>query len=176
METGSMVGLVVSFVLVFAAGLIAGMFFCKRRYGKRYEESVNLGFNNVLYTVAPAHNTQTMVKVTNIAHAVDDCSADEEDHRYTDIDEIACGGGKYVDFPACKDLNTPVEVACLKDNIYDTVTTHAEAGPGHNVGGACGIETPPPCPGRNLGRFAPEFLKKDTDVSEAYSNNLYGYT
>lgn len=97
--------------------------------------------------------------------------------RYTDIDDIAVGG-RYVDMPACKELNGPVNVSCVKENIYDSVKTHVEARPGKDEGeveGACGEDAPPPCPGRNLEKFAPEFLKKGTNVSQAYSNNLYGY-
>ena len=94
--------------------------------------------------------------------------------RYIDIDEVI-PGGKCVDLPTCKQLNAPVEVACVKENIYDTVTSHVEAGPNHEMGGACGEDAPPPCPGGNVKQFAPEFLKKDTDVLQAYSNNLYGY-
>ncbi|XP_060566552.1 uncharacterized protein LOC132725433 [Ruditapes philippinarum] len=173
------VGLVVGFVLVFIVGLAVGTFFCRRKYRKRYEESLNVGFNNVLYTAAPVHETQRKVKDTNTltlsAAAAGDCTSDDEDdHKYVDIDEVAVGG-KCVELPPCKDINRPVVVACVKENIYDTVTTHEEAGHDHDMGGACSEDAPPLCPGGHVKQFAPEFLKKDTDVSQAYSNNLYGY-
>ncbi|WAR14199.1 hypothetical protein MAR_004304 [Mya arenaria] len=224
-KTGSLVALIVSFVLVFVAGLVIGLFFCRRRRNK-YEESMVVGFNNVLYEPAltsPLHGSR--VKDTNIilaTHRNDDLDTDtESEHRYVDIADLGngpCGlsnvkGAKFVDLPTCQDIDKEAEsftVNCVNQNIYDTVKDSwsekdgdeeepsAESRSRSNdepEGGVIGAEqddeefsefegaaaemtgVPPPVPCRHFGGtpFSPEFLKKDTDVSQAYSNNLYGY-
>lgn len=171
MKTGGLVGLVVTFLLVFIAGVIAGIFICRRR--KRFaDESLLLGFNNIVYTAAPVNNTRSKVKDTNLQATcvTDDSDEEEKDHRYVDIDELEAHCAK---LPHCKGDYEPMRVSCPKENVYDTV--QGEQGESdQEVGGADEGALPPPCSGVKVKQFAPEFLKKDTDVSKAYSNNLYG--
>lgn len=86
-----------------------------------------------------------------------------------------------MDMPPTKHEVEPVYDTCCTDPVYDAVEPSEMPGKvGH---GACASEDElsdaadgQTAPGAGLDptAFAPDFLKKDTNVSQAYSNNLYG--
>ena len=94
--------------------------------------------------------------------------------RYCDIDEIDCGAASQVKLPN-KDSGLPPDDMPPK---YCSINDNEEgAEQVQEEGGACGSSAlPPHCTGVVFKQFTPEFLSKDTDVSQAYSNNLYGYS
>ncbi|XP_052212874.1 uncharacterized protein LOC127831839 isoform X2 [Dreissena polymorpha] len=175
MSTGSLVGIVVSFIIVFLAGLTVGILFCRRRRAK-FTEVYSVGFNNILYSPAPQSDTR--VKDTNLAVALSQQEEDSMvDHRYAGIDDLAAegcavycdmGGAKSVDLPTCKEIDKEADLGqeAEANHLYDHIEGEESAG------------APPPVPSRhgNLTAFPPEFLQKDTDVLQAYSHNLYGYS
>ena len=112
------------------------------------------------------------------------------------------GGAKEVDLPIRCENTKGEESCCANQNIYETLKSRhdwsesdGERSEEERVGGASEIEAhgaeseapvggatggdlaPPPIPCHKVdnGPFAPEFLKKESDVFQAYSNNLYGY-
>ena len=115
--------------------------------------------------VTDRHDMTSAVKVTfnpNTTNQLIFC-------RYSSIDEVqACA--KHVNLPTAKEIEDCETREQPRDNHYETVPSEpldTEEGDIDDV--------PPPYPGCSMAGFRPEFLKKDTDFSQAYSNNLYGY-
>lgn len=178
MATGSLVGIVVSFIIGILAGLAVGILFCRRRRAK-YSEVYSVGFNNVLYAEAPQSDTR--VKDTNLTLASSQQEDDSTvDNKYADIDDLAEGGGVYsdmgvakaVDLPTCKEIDMEAESrqeTAAANHLYELIEDTKEEEP-------AGVPPPVPLRHGSLTAFAPEFLQKDTNVLQSYSNNLYGYS
>ena len=139
-----------------------------RRYKKRYEETASAGFSNVLYTAAPQ---QTHVKQTNLYMSEPDSDLDEEPPQYTEIDNI-CVPPPYAEATSsCSNIYADVEDIKIKKE-------RLEAG-GKQVGSEgeelkVDLPPPPPCGMSASPEIQPSVLHREQDVSEAFSNNLYG--
>lgn len=96
-------------------------------------------------------------------------------YRYADIDDLAPAGAKVVDLPtSCKGRDLG-EGACCGESVYDTIEIPRKLAneeledEDENAG-----EYMIPSTAVNPTVFAPDFLKKDSDLSKTYNNNLYG--
>ena len=141
-----------------------------RRYKKRYEESASAGFSNVLYTAAPQ---QTQVKQTNLYMSEPDSDLDDEPPQYTEIDDI-CEPPPYTEATATGS-NIYADVADIKKVKFDMSDEGVSSEHEELM-----VELPPPRCGMPVApEVQPSVLRQgpprqDLDVSEAFSNNLYG--
>ncbi|KAL3861690.1 hypothetical protein ACJMK2_007714 [Sinanodonta woodiana] len=169
-QTEGLIGIIVTFVLVFIAGIIIGLLICRRRRRKRYSEDYSVAFNNITYAEQPRQQSNR-IKNTNAGHllnmadATDESDSDEPVH-YAEIDDIK---------PKCNvDLPEDKEGACGSDDSQKMIESpyeeiHADVKQSREDDsddlshlGASGSSP-----------FTPDFLKKDTYVALTYSNNLY---